>query len=340
VRNEGVFKLRPALRILPVLRVSQLTFALWGAVAFAGIAAAQETQGGKLNARELFYAAAQAPSAAPQAGSPAKATPKTAAKKAQPSATETARTSTPQAPVAQPSAPAPPPSQPATASVSTDVAKVIRASVQSAPAGPPLGLKYTILKLAGGNMMETAPDSVFHAGDRIQINVETNWPGYLYIVTQGSSGTWKPMFPSPEVADGNNRVEGWRTSVLPSPKTRILFDEQKGIEKLFVVFSREPEPDLEKMIYSLQGDKTTPTADPAPQPAQPQKLLMASAAAIDDGTVGRLRNTYARDLVIEKVDENTPGNSPSDKKETAVYVVNPSGSPDSRVVADIQLVHQ
>ena len=316
---------------------------LCGAAAFAGIAAAQETQTRQLNARELFYSAVQTPAAAaPQASPPAKAAPKQAAKKASPPAateaqTEAPRAQTPRPPAAQASAPA---SQPAPPAAPTDGAKVIRASVQSAPAGPPLGLKYIILKLTGGNMVETAPDSVFHAGDRIQVSVETNTPGYLYVIHQGSSGTWKPMFPSAEVADGNNRVEGWRTSVLP-PKSRLLFDEQKGIEKLFVVFSREPEPDLEKMIYSLQGGKPTPTAAPTPQPdRQPQKQLLASALPIDDNTVGRLRNTYSRDLVIEKVDDSTPANAPGDKKETAVYVVNPSGSRDSRVVADIQLVHQ
>jgi hypothetical protein len=45
---------------------------------------------------------------------------------------------------------------------------------------------------------------------------------------------------------------------------------------------------------------------------------------------------HSRDLKIEKVDEQTPG----EKKETAVYVVNPSGSADSRVVADLLLVHR
>jgi hypothetical protein len=30
----------------------------------------------------------------------------------------------------------------------------------------------------------------------------------------------------------------------------------------------------------------------------------------------------------------------ADKQEDAVYVVNPSGSPDSRVVATVELVHQ
>jgi len=63
-------------------------------------------------------------------------------------------------------------------------------------------------------------------------------------------------------------------------------------------------------------------------------LIMA--ANISNTAVDRMRAVYARDLIIEKVDPNTPG----DKKETAVYVVNPTGSADSRVVADLHLVHQ
>ena len=67
--------------------------------------------------------------------------------------------------------------------------------------------KYTILRLSGGDMVEVPSDTVFHTGDRIQFSLQTNGQDYLYIVSQGSSDTWKPMFPSPEVADGNNRVD-------------------------------------------------------------------------------------------------------------------------------------
>jgi hypothetical protein len=211
-----------------------------------------------------------------------------------------------------------------------------------APAtGTPLGLKYTILKKSGDEMVEVPPDTVFHAGDRIQLSVQTNGPGYLYIINRGSSGTWKPMFPSPEVAEGNNHVDGWNASVLP-PKSRMVFDEQTGAEHIFVVFSRIPEDGLESMIYSLQdGAKASPAADKAVDKPKSKKYVMTASADIPDSAVGRLRDTYTRDLVIEKVDEQTPGDkSAADKKENAVYVVNPSGSADSRVVADIQLVHR
>jgi hypothetical protein len=206
------------------------------------------------------------------------------------------------------------------------------------PSGaPPLGLRYTVLKLGADNTPTEVPnDTVFRAGDHIRFTVESNAPGYLYIVNQGSSGTWKPMFPSPELEDGNNRVEGWRPYTMP-PKARLTFDSTAGTENLFIVFSREPEADLETMIYSLQG-KNKAAAAPAQQPQSPvhssKELIMA--ANISNSAVDRMRATYARDLIIEKVDPATPG----DKKETAVYVVNPTGNADSRVVADLHLVHQ
>jgi hypothetical protein len=145
------------------------------------------------------------------------------------------------------------------------------------------------------------------------------------------------MFPSAEVEDGNNHVDGFRNYVFP-PKSRILFDEQTGNEKLFLVFSREPEPNLEKMIYSLQGGEpiTVPKKEEA---AKTKTLLVLANPKIDDAAVGILRTAYARDLVIEKVDEKTAADK-SEKKENAVYVVNPNGGSASRVVADVQLEHK
>ena len=67
-----------------------------------------------------------------------------------------------------------------------------------APAGygsKVLGLRYSVLKLLGNEKLELSPDSVFHSGDRIQLNIEVNDAGYLYILHRGSSGAWKPMFP-------------------------------------------------------------------------------------------------------------------------------------------------
>jgi hypothetical protein len=294
-------------------------------IASVSIAGAQD-QKPKLTARELFYAAVQTAKPAPveaRAKAPAKQAPAAAVASA-----------------SKNSAPSAPTSAPPVGSERPDGVRIISAAMNSGP----LGLKYAIVK--GTN--EVPVDTVFRAGDRIQLRVETNGAGYLYVISRGSSGTWKPLFPSPEVEDGNNRVDGFHSYDLP-PKSRLIFDEQTGSEKVFVVFSRDPEPNLEKLIYSLQGVAPASVPKPAaPKPAAPNvaepvqgKTLYALAdTRIDDMTVGMLRSAYSRDLVIEKVDESTVSSGPAPKKETAVYVVNPSGSRDSRLVADLELVHR
>ena len=283
----------------------------------AGLIFAQPAPQKQLTARELFYAAAPAPAAVKPVAArpPARRSTATPAKPVEIARAE----SRPAAPRA--------PDQPAPT------------TAPMPPSGaPPLGLRYTVLKLAADNTPDEVPnDTVFHTGDRIRFSVETNAAGYLYIVNQGSSGNWKPMFPSAEIEDGNNRIEGWRPYTMP-PKSRLAFDSTVGTENLFIVFSLQPENDLENMIYSLQGKKKASAAAPAPTPEAPvqssKELIVASNISNTD--VDRMRTVYARDLIIEQVDPNTPG----DKKETAVYVVNPTGSSDSRVVADLHLVHQ
>jgi hypothetical protein len=283
---------------------------------FALLVSAQEPAKPQLTARELFYAAVRTPVTTPAARP---AGPKVVPPKE-------ARSANVSAPLR---------SEPVnTPQTADDAAAVSPASLAPSPAVPPLGLKYTILKRSGDDMIEVSADTVFHAGDRIQINVETNQPGFLYIVNRGSSGVWQPLFPSADVDDGSNHVEGFRDYLLP-PKSRMVFDETTGTERLFLVFSREPEPNLERMIYSLTPN---PASGPPNQNQAPvtKTLLVANNSGVDDSTVGLLRSVHSRDLKIEKVDERTPG----EKKETAVYVVNPSGSADSRVVADLLLVHQ
>lgn len=301
-----------------------LTNGILAALCVASLVPAQTPK--RLTARELFYAAAEMPAkpavAGKSAGKTAARTGKSAAKPVEVARAEaTPRPSNPETtrPTASGGASAP----------------IVRASVQTAPmpstGEPPLGIRYTILKINPDNSTsEVAADTVFHSGDRIRFSIEPNASGYLYIINQGSSGTWKPMFPSPEVEDGNNHVDGFHPYTMP-PKTRLAFDTTPGTENLFIVFSRQPEPDLEQMIYSLQGKRVVRQEAP---PAMDKTLIMA--ANIGNPMVDRLRNAYSRDLIVEKVDANTPG----DRKETAVYVVNPTGSTDSRVVADLHLVHQ
>jgi hypothetical protein len=296
------------------------------AILFAAAIAPAQQATPQLGARELFY------EALPTAPKPVTAS-KPATRPTQPAT----------APAPAMSAAAPPPAAPmpgaapGSANQLPDGAHIVKASAQT---GPPLGLRYTIVRLVNGRPIETLPDFVFHAGDHIQLNVQTNTPGYLYVVGQGSSGAWTPLFPAPQIANGDNHVDGWHTYTLPSPEHQMSFDEHTGTENVTIVFSREPVPDFESLIYSLQTDQVQPTSAPA-APAVSKKTTMMASVHIDDATVGRLRTASTRDLVVEKVDPATPSSGASGAKiETAVYVVNPAGRSDSRLVADLHLVHK
>jgi Domain of unknown function (DUF4384) len=198
-------------------------------------------------------------------------------------------------------------------------------------ANVPLGLRYSVLKReAAGKFVEVDPDATFRSGDRIRLHVDTNAPGYLYVVMQGSSGNWRLLFPSSDVEGGSNRIEKGSAQQIPSGDTgQFVFDQQSGTEKLFLVLSRKPEPDLDKLIYSITGGGST--AD---------KTLMAKATVGDD-VVNRLRDEVkSRDLVFEKVDEMSIMTNGSEvKTEKATYVVNPNRTDDARLVVDVALKH-
>ncbi len=280
----------------------------------------------KLTARELFYQPSAAPAkpaakpARPRQKPPSKPTPAAPAKPADVVA------GTPVVPAKPAEGPAP--RRPA----STPVAEP---SVFVNVAYGPLGLRYSVLKKTGTGLDEVDVDSTFHSGDRIRLSIEANGNGYLYVINRGSSGSWKVLFPSAEVDGGSNTIERGRRYEIPNGFW-FTFDEQAGEEKLFIVLSRRPEPDLENLIYSLSRPAAQPSAEPV-RPAAPERMLLASN--ISDSVVGKLRNFYARDLIVEKVGEESAP-TPAAPRERATYVVNPGGAADSRVVADIALRHR
>src|SRR5579885_2617458 len=160
--------------------IRNLSVAIGACALGIGVAGAQPAPK-LLTARELFYTAVEAPKPQPSVRPQAAPTRKNVGK-------AEARSPNSPAPAAKPRSP----SVPEAGLVQLVAA---RTTAPAPTAGPPLGLKCTILKLSDGDMRPVPADTIFHAGDKIQLEIETNNPGYLYIISKGSSGTWKPMFP-------------------------------------------------------------------------------------------------------------------------------------------------
>ena len=202
----------------------------------------------------------------------------------------------------------------------------------------PLALRYSLVQIAESedDDAEVSTSKVFHAGDRVRIRVQSNQDGYLYVVQRGSSGNWEPLFPSLAINDGKNRIEARASLDLPSQTQAFTFNAQAGDERLFVILSRTPVNDVERLVYRLRGE------DGKKQPDPSAPSLMAQNVMVGNDLVEQLRRTNSRDLVIETVGTRTGSGSRkksnlSAEPENAVYVATASGS---TVVADIQLIHQ
>jgi hypothetical protein len=290
-----------------------------------------QKKGPRLTARELFYTAPAKPAQA--------AKPKTAKQ-----ATQTAARKQPAAGKAEPGR-STVTQEPVQATLAASRQDEVFVPVAYGASARPLGLRYSILKYAGDQeYMEVDPDLVFRSGDRIRLRVQVNDPAFLYIVMKGSSGNWRVLFPSPEYDSGANRVLPGRDYDIPS-RTRFVFDETPGEEKLFFILSRQAESDLDRLIYELdQPAAATATPAAAPAKTKPVKTMMAmNTINVSDNLVGQLRGkVIARDLVFEKVDEKTapPAAAGAPAKEKAVYVVNPDTGAGSRLVVDVSLKHR
>lgn len=201
-----------------------------------------------------------------------------------------------------------------------------------------LGLRYSLLlRGADGSYTETSPDTTFHSGDQLRLSIMSNEPGYLYVIQQGSSGNWSPIFPIPNAGANSNRVEPGTPSQVPGGTGSFKFDPHPGMEKLFVVLSREPISDLDAALQRLKNPSTNPSSEAAPR--QPKGQILEASNHIPDDLVQRLAS---RDLVLvtEQKVEDAPKASSSGEKAVYVVAKQDSQSPAHEVVTRITLNHQ
>jgi hypothetical protein len=202
-----------------------------------------------------------------------------------------------------------------------------------------LGMRYSILlQGADGTYAEASPEATFHSGDHVRLSIMSNEPGYLYVIQQGSSGNWSPMFPIPNSGPDSNRVEPGSPYQIPGGSNAFKIDEHPGMEKLFVVLSREPIRDLDAALQRLKNPASAPSAESSPRPPDRGQTLEASNHIPDD-LVQRLAS---RDLVLvaEQKVEDAPKASSSGEKAVYVVAKQDKDAPIHEVVTRITLNHQ
>jgi hypothetical protein len=207
------------------------------------------------------------------------------------------------------------------------------------PAALHLGLRYNLVLVneTSGKTQVADSDRIFHKGECVAIDFESNRSGYLYVLAKQSSGDWRPLFPSPEMSDQSNIIDPGQKVRAPNGYCFEITDPP-GTEILTVVLSRDPR-DFYELYEGIKGSSSGPTA-PAPPPSAPKQdaspVQLADARLVNDAVARMAQQFGSRDLVIRKVSQPVGAQEPSG----GVYVVNASDKPTSTVVAKIEIHHR
>lgn len=201
-----------------------------------------------------------------------------------------------------------------------------------------LGLRCSLL-LRGldGRYVEVTPGSVFHSGDHIRLSLLANEPGYIYVIQQGSTGAWSPIFPSPGSAADSNKIPAGQIQLVPGGTRAFAFDQNPGDEKLYVILSHAPIADIDRAVQGLKGtSQPAPARNPSSSPATTNLI---AENKIPDFFVQQLAS---RDLTLvdeQKVDDSSADASTGEK---AIYVVSKANGADSssQVVLNVELRHE
>jgi serine/threonine-protein kinase len=174
------------------------------------------------------------------------------------------------------------------------------------------GLKFRLVQQAGAGEIDVDPESTFRSGDRVRFMFESNIDGYLYVVTQGSTGRWDVLFPNASVNGGRNAIRPLEAYRVPA-QGWFRFDDNPGTEQVFVFLSKEP-------LAQLPGFS---------QPVTKAETL--SASVVDD----LQRRVQSRDLIWE---EDQSQRAASGTPTQATYIVN-RDELGKAVAATIRLTH-
>ncbi len=92
-------------------------------------------------------------------------------------------------------------------------------------------------------------EMLFGVDDRVRVVVSSPEPGYLYIINEGPLSahrlpSYNLLFPTTSTNDGTAALPARREVSIPE-KSWFMFDEQDGVEKLWLIWSGSAIPELE-----------------------------------------------------------------------------------------------
>ncbi len=139
----------------------------------------------------------------------------------------------------------------------------VNTNVPAAPAAVARTLTYwiTVQKFKDNKLFQEPFDLAgeinFEANYRIRLNIGSDQPGYLYVLNEGPADDAKELqyvavFPSPTANSGSEVLAAGQKIRIPE-QSWLRFDEEQGVEKLWLVFSDQPVPEFEGIKAFASG---------------------------------------------------------------------------------------
>jgi len=147
-------------------------------------------------------------------------------------------------------------------------------------------------RFPGRKPIQLEREEVFSAGDRVSLAFMSPKGGHLYIFNESPRGTGGPrsmnvLFPSPTSNNGSAEVAGGQTVTIPD-RGDFVFDKEKGVEKLWIIWSAAAQPDLDAMKQWAnerdQGEIRDKAAVEVLDTFLRDHVAPAPHEAVDDGT--------------------------------------------------------
>src|SRR5215471_19059958 len=75
-------------------------------------------------------------------------------------------------------------------------------------------IRLTVERQDASGWRQVDPALVFSSGDHLRFRVSSSFPGYLYVMNHGTSGSYELLFPRSDTGS-DNRVEASKDRLVP-----------------------------------------------------------------------------------------------------------------------------
>lgn len=139
---------------------------------------------------------------------------------------------------------------------------------------------YVELIKPNGERMRVNTSRVFHTGERIQLHVQSNVNGRLYILDKEKDGTSTVLFPDKRIKDGDDRVVAGIDMVIPSATQFFELDKKVGTERLMVFLNSDSTSESAKsLVAGATLDNAATTEMAAQIPANTRGMVLREEAS-------------------------------------------------------------